>query len=65
MEFRISYNQLEYYEYQIERLEKERSKIVQLGRLTAYQDNRLSDIDDEISYWQHVIKKAHASLNSS
>ena len=65
MEFRVNYSQLEYYEYQIERLEKERSKIVQRGRLTAYQDNRLTDIDEEISYWHDVIKKAYATLNNS
>ena len=48
-------HRLEYYEYQIQRLEKERCKIIQRGRLSEYEDIRLYEIDDETDYWSDMI----------
>ncbi len=48
-------HRLEYYEYQIQRLEKERCKIVQRGRLSEYEDICLYEIDDEKDYWSDMI----------
>lgn len=61
----VDEHRLEYYEYQIQRLEKERSKIVQRGRLSEYEDIRLYEIDDEIDYWSDMIYELYYRFNES
>lgn len=42
---------LEYYEFLIQQLDKERMKITRTGRLSEEQDRRLDEIDAELEYW--------------
>ena len=48
-------HRLEYYMFQLERLEKERNKITQRGPLSDYEDYRLDEIDDEAMYWSDKV----------
>ena len=61
----VDKHRLEYYEYQIQRLEKERSKIIQRGRLSEYEDIRLYEIDDETDYWSDMIYELYYRFNES
>lgn len=61
----VDEHRLEYYEYQIQRLEKERSKIIQRGRLSEYEDIRLYEIDDETDYWSDMIYELYYRFNES
>lgn len=42
----------EFYQFNVERLLKERQKITQRGRLSPSEDRRLDEIDDEMEHWQ-------------
>jgi len=53
-------HRLEYYEFQLERLEKERNKITQRGPLSEYEDLRLYEIDDEAEYWCDMINTLYS-----
>lgn len=46
---------LELYELMINDLEAKRSKIVQRGRLTEYEDLTLDKIDSELRHWSNCI----------
>lgn len=53
-------HRLEYYEFQLQRLEKERNKITQRGRLSEYEDLRLYEIDDETKYLSELINELYS-----
>lgn len=53
-------HRLEYYEFHLERLEKERNKITQRGRLSEYEDLRLYEIDDETEYLSELINELYS-----
>ena len=50
---------LELYELMINHLEDKRSKIVQRGRLTDYEDLTLDKIDSELTYWSNCIDEVY------
>ena len=53
----------EYYEFQLQRLEKERNKITQRGPLSEYEDLRLDEIDDEAEYWSELINYLYSKTD--
>lgn len=48
-------DEIDFCEYSIKVLEKERFKITKRGLLTAEQDRRLDEIDSELRYWLAVL----------
>ena len=50
---------LELYELMINHLEVKRSKIVQRGRLTEYEDFTLDKIDSELTHWSNCIDEIY------
>lgn len=50
----------EFYQFNVERLEKERQKITQRGPLSPSEDRRLDEIDDEMEYWQNMCDEVDA-----
>jgi len=53
------YYDLEMSKFMIEYLETKRSKIIQRGLLSPYEDVLLDDIDDEITYWSKNMDKIY------
>lgn len=50
---------LELYELMIAGLEAKRSKIIQRGRLTEYEDLTLDNIDSELTHWSNCIDEIY------
>jgi hypothetical protein len=48
---------VEYCEFHMRMLERERQKITQRGRLTESEDLRLDEIDAELEYWEEILNK--------
>jgi hypothetical protein len=53
---------VEYYEFQIDFLQRQRSKITRRGRLTAEEDTRLYEIDAELEELHVCLDKAWEEL---
>ena len=60
----ISYYDFVYHEFMIQRLEAERCKIVQRGRLSEYEHIRLYEIDYEIAHWTRRLSSLHTCASS-
>lgn len=51
---------LEYYEYTIQQLERERQHIWRRGALSPQEDMRLDEIEAELIYWNELREEALA-----
>ena len=57
------YLDLEFYEFHIQYMIRQRQKITVRGRLTAEEDRRLDEIDSEIDYYQSRIDELYSKAN--
>ncbi len=55
---------LEFYQFNMSRLEKERMKITQRGRLSPAEDLRLDEIDDELEFWKDMVEEVFGIYES-
>ncbi len=53
---------VEYCEFHMRTLERERQKITRRGRLTESEDLRLDEIDADLEYWEEILNKHTAAL---
>ncbi len=52
-------HKLEFYQFQLYRLEKQRIKITRRGRLSALEDARLTEIDHGLQMYTELIEKLY------
>ena len=55
----IDEHKLEFYSFQLYRLEKQRMKITKRGRLSALEDSRLTEIDLGLQMYTELIEKLY------
>ncbi len=58
------YLELEFYEFHIQYMNRQRQKITVRGRLTAEEDRRLDEIDSEVEYYQSRIEELYTPKNN-
>ncbi len=59
-----TYLNLEFYEFHIQYMNRQRQKITVRGRLTAEEDRRLDEIDSEVDYYQSRIDELYTPKNN-